>query len=81
MAKVLSSLRITQHYGHNGHTGVDLGATSDRKVFAIFPPVIVASLQFNFPFLSTLNFVLDIAILSPVKFIVLPFKSPIKYIV
>ena len=34
MAKVLSSLRITQHYGNNGHTGVDLGATSDRKVFA-----------------------------------------------
>jgi hypothetical protein len=34
MAKVLSNLRITQHYGNNGHTGVDLGATSDRKVFA-----------------------------------------------
>lgn len=34
MAKVLSSLRITQHYGNNGHTGVDLGATNDRKVFA-----------------------------------------------
>lgn len=34
MAKVLSSLRITQHYGHNGHKGTDLGATSDRKVFA-----------------------------------------------
>lgn len=34
MSKVLSSLRITQHYGNNGHTGVDLGATSDRKVFA-----------------------------------------------
>ena len=34
MAKVLSSLKITQHYGNNGHTGVDLGATSDRKVFA-----------------------------------------------
>lgn len=34
MAKVLSNLRITQHYGNNGHTGVDLGATSDRKVYA-----------------------------------------------
>ena len=34
MAKVLSSLRITQHYGHNGHKGTDLGATNDRKVFA-----------------------------------------------
>lgn len=34
MAKVLSNLRITQHYGHNGHKGVDLGATGDRKVFA-----------------------------------------------
>ena len=34
MAKVLSNLRITQHYGNNGHTGVDLGATNDRKVFA-----------------------------------------------
>ena len=34
MAKVLSSLRITQHYGHNGHKGADLGATNDRKVFA-----------------------------------------------
>lgn len=34
MAKILSNLRITQHYGNNGHTGVDLGSTSDRKVFA-----------------------------------------------
>lgn len=34
MAKVLSNLRITQHYGNNGHSGVDLGATSDRKVYA-----------------------------------------------
>lgn len=34
MAKVLSNFRITQHYGNNGHTGVDLGATSDRKVYA-----------------------------------------------
>ena len=34
MSKILSNLRITQHYGNNGHTGVDLGATSDRKVFA-----------------------------------------------
>lgn len=34
MARVLSNIRITQHYGNNGHTGVDLGATSDRKVFA-----------------------------------------------
>lgn len=34
MAKVLSNIRITQHYGHNGHTGVDIGATSDRKVYA-----------------------------------------------
>lgn len=34
MAKVLSNLRITQHYGHNGHKGVDLGATDDRKVYA-----------------------------------------------
>lgn len=34
MAKVLSNIRITQHYGNNGHTGVDLGATSDRNVYA-----------------------------------------------
>lgn len=34
MAKVLSNLRITQHYGNNGHKGTDLGATNDRKVFA-----------------------------------------------
>ena len=34
MAKVLSNLRITQHYGNNGHSGVDLGSTSDRKVYA-----------------------------------------------
>ena len=34
MAKILSSFRITQHYGNAGHTGVDLGATSDRKVYA-----------------------------------------------
>lgn len=33
MARVLSNLRITQHYG-NGHSGVDLGATSDRNVYA-----------------------------------------------
>ena len=33
MAKVLSNLRITQLYGGN-HTGIDLGATNDRKVFA-----------------------------------------------
>lgn len=34
MAKVLSNFRITQHYDNNGHTGVDLGATSDRNVYA-----------------------------------------------
>lgn len=34
MAKVLSNLKITQHYGNKGHTGVDLGATNDKKVFA-----------------------------------------------
>lgn len=34
MAKVLSNLRITQHYGNQGHKGVDLGGTSDKKVFA-----------------------------------------------
>lgn len=34
MSKVLSNLRITQHYGNNKHTGVDLGQTSDKKVFA-----------------------------------------------
>lgn len=34
MSRVLSTIRITQHYGNNGHTGVDLGSTSDKKVFA-----------------------------------------------